>query len=252
MKVQGFRASFGGFSRVDLVFVCGTLALIFLCTTVKVFSTGDPLLLPVSSRERAKRIVCLANLRELAGGYHRWASEHEDLNPMHVPPEEGGIRGHLLGPNVYFQYATLSNHLQTARILACPADTNTTRVAKDFSTNPDGGLQHPGYRNNAVSYFVGLHAFFYEPRSILSADHNVQMSTTAGGCGPAQTQAARTLEPRNSSVRWLENVHGFEGNLLFNDGSADETTSIQLRAALLRAPDDVFGGSRDLHLFPAK
>jgi prepilin-type processing-associated H-X9-DG protein len=250
MKLRPARASVAGFSRTDLFATLGILGLMFLCTTVSVFSTGDPLLLPASSRERAKRIVCLANLRELATGYHRWATDHEDRNPMHVDVIEGGIRGHSSAPNVWFQYATLSNELATARILACPSDTNTTRVAENFSSSPNGGLLHPGYRNNAISYFVGLHAFLYEPRSILSADHNVQMPSTATACGPAATSAARSLVAVDTNVRWLENVHGFEGNLLFYDGSAEETTSPQLRAALLRPFPN--SASSSTHIFPVK
>jgi len=252
MKFRTSKAFIAGFSRTDLTFTLGTLGLIFLCTTASVFSTGDSLLLAPNARERAKRMVCLANLRELGNGFQRWAAEHEDRNPMHVPVAEGGVRGHVLAPNVWFQYAALSNELASARILVCPSDTNIMRVAKDFSANIDGGLMYPAYRNNAVSYFVGLHGFFYEPQSILAGDPNVLLNPQSTGCSyVALSGPVRALDPRsNPPAAWLGNVHGFEGNLLFNDGSAQETTSAQLREILLRPwPDDV---SPVAHIFTAR
>ena len=192
------------------------------------------------SRARADTLVCQANLAEIGRGYQLWAGDHEDQNPWFINASEGGLRQHLLAANSYMQFSCISNGVSSPKIFVCPADTNTTRRAKDFSTNPDGGFMHPAYRNNAVSYMVSFHALRYMPRSVLCGDRNIEPVEIVN-CAYV-TFPCRNVRAQGASAgsQWGQSIHDSKGNLLFNDGSVEETTTAQLRAAVT-SNDDVAG-----------
>jgi len=182
-------------------------------------------------RERSNRIVCLANLRQIGQAFQLWASDHGDQNPPFVRTNAGGIYGVPLANNCWYQFAWVSNELATPRVLVCPSDTNTTHVAQDFSSDPDGGFLNSAYRNNALSYLLSLHAVFYSP-SILSGDRNIQPTTSGDSCAYSGLSAVLSLQRRLPIAEWNNDVHGSTGNLLFNDGSAQESSITDLRNAL--------------------
>ncbi len=215
------------FTRLELLAVAGALLLLTLVA----------LPLAGNTRTRSDRIVCLANLRQIGRAYQLWASEHGDRNPFLVNTNEGGIFGVTLANNAWYHYAWISNELVTPRVLVCPSDTGAVRVATDFSSERTGGFVNPAYRNNAASYFVGLHAFFYYPRSILGGDRNVVPTYRNTSCGTAGLSLTQFLGgPPSYYVSWTNIIHGPSGNLLFNDGSAQESSRQDLQQAL-RAPD---------------
>ena len=242
MKVRGGIGSCKAFTRIDLVVI------------VLVACLGAALANPLftsHSRARADSIVCQANLAQIGRAYQLWGNDHDDLVPYLVSAQNGGLRQHPLAANIYIQFAWVSNGLMTPKVLVCPADTNTTRRAKDFSTNPDGGFMHPGYRNNAVSYMLSFHAGRHFPRSILSADSNID-GTSIEGCSFSGFPIPRVSSSPVSGSGWNDAVHGRKGNLVFMDGSVTETSTTELRAAL-GPPDDApgaAGGGRIHALFP--
>jgi hypothetical protein len=215
------------FNRLELLALISTFFLLMLVSVP----------LGANVRTRTDRLVCEANLGKLGHAYHLWASEHGDQNPFLVGTNDGGIFGVPLANNIWFQYAWISNELVNPGVLACPSDRGTTRVASDFSNKADGGFLNPTYRNNAVSYFLGLHSFFYSPRSILSGDRNVGGTVLNIPC----TRAGLPFTVRFGGVGgvgnppfavWTNSIHGLTGNLLFNDGSVQETSSMDLGSAL--------------------
>lgn len=230
------------FSRIDLI------ALIFVvCLAAAV---ANPLFTS-HSRARSDILVCQDNLAQIGRAYQLWANDHEDRHPFLVATNEGGLRLHPLSPNPYIQFAWVSNGLSSPKVFVCPADTNIIRVAKDFSASPDGGFMHPAYRNNAVGYFLSFHAQFHWPRSILSGDRNID-ETPLQGCSlaPFMLRAIYGFPQGNAGSRWNDEIHGGKGNLLLNDGSAEETSTAQLRATALGS-DDTPGGPGTIHaLFP--
>lgn len=228
------------FTRIDLVVV---LFIIFLVGCV----LANPVIFP-SPRNRQDSLVCVANLAQVGRAYQLWAADHGDRNPFLVSSNEGGLRAVYLANNSWYQFAWISNQLGSPKVLVCPADTNTTRVAKDFSGRPDGGFIHPGYRNNAVSYMIGMHAQFYIPRSILGGDRNITGAQPSGGCSYAMLGALHALGQPPYSNSWGSDIHGQKGQLLFNDGSVEETGARALHDALFER-DDFFPLSTHV-LFP--
>ena len=203
------------------------------------------------SRARSDTLVCQANLSAIGRAYEIWGIDHDSWPPFMVPQAEGGLRQHQLAANAYIQFSILSNGLSSPKVLVCPADTNTVRRAKDFSINPDGGLMNPGYANNAVSYMVSFHAQRYMPRSIISGDRNIEPRNTAT-CSYAAFPCQAVNQGPSGASKWGDNIHGGKGNLVFTDGSAEETSTAQLRAAVATT-DDVpgdIGGT--IHVLPPK
>jgi hypothetical protein len=237
MKVRGCiwgLPSAEAFTRVDFV---ALMFVLFLAGAV-----ASPLF---SSRSRAQSdtLVCQANLGEIGRAYQLWAGDHDDRNPFLVESSEGGLRRHPLAPNSYIQFSIISNGVSSPKVFVCPADTNTTRRAKDFSARADGGFMHPAYRNNAISYLVSFHALRYMPRAILSGDRNIEPFQVQGCSYALFSSQAVQAQSTNSGSLWAQSIHWSRGNLLFNDGSVEETATPQLRANVISNDDDGVTGT---------
>src|ERR1051325_4719118 len=221
----------GAFTRVELLTSLAILALLALVVS------------PLAARQRtlstrSENLVCQANLRAIGRAYQLWASDHNDTNPFMVETNEGGIKGLAAANNIWFQFAWISNELRTPKILVCPADTNTLRVARDFSSRSDGGFLNPVYRNNAVTYFLGLHTFRDNPRSILGGDPNVTPTSVGGACSYSGLTSIISLAANPPTTFWTNALHGLEGNILFNDTSVQTTSGGDLSNILLSSSTD--------------
>ena len=236
---QIFRQATGqrsdvAFTRVELLIVSATLALLVLIS------------LPLAARQqsvstRSEQLVCMANLRHIGRAYQLWASDHDDQNPYLLDPNQGGIRGVAVANNIWYQFAWLSNELATPKVLVCPSDTNILRIARDFSFSADGGFLNPAYRNNAVSYFLSLHAFRDNPHAILAGDRNLQASSTGGACSYSGLSSVSTLQAFGglpSNALWSNSLHGVQGNVLFNDRDVRTTSSIEMWNAVAGTSTD--------------
>ena len=225
---ESFRRGSGhcsavAFTKVELLIVSATLVLLSLLS------------FPLGARQqttstRSEQLVCMANLRHIGRAYQLWASDHDDQNPYLLDPNQGGIRGVAVANNIWYQFAWLSNELATPKVLVCPSDTNILRIARDFSFSADGGFLNPAYRNNAVSYFLSLHAFRDNPHAILAGDRNLQASSTGGACSYSGLSSVSTLQGFGiaSTALWSNALHGLQGNVLFNDRDVQTTSSVEL------------------------
>src|SRR5439155_14922792 len=117
---------------------------------------------------------------------------------------------------------------------------------------PDGGFLHANYRNNAVSYWVGLDAgaghsatsdnvpeFDVQQQAAICGDRNIDndgpstcSALTAGG-------VARQVKPRDATTKckWLNDIHGVVGNLGLVDGSAQAVNTRDL-IEIMKVSDD--------------
>jgi type II secretory pathway pseudopilin PulG len=220
----------GAFTRVELLTSLVILALLALVVS------------PLTARQRtlstrSENLVCQANLRAIGRAYQLWASDHNDTNPFMVETSEGGIKGLAPANNIWFQFAWISNELRTPKILVCPSDTNTLRVARDFSSRSDGGFLNPAYRNNAVTYFLGFHTFRDNPRSILCGDPNVTPTSVGGACSYSGLSSIISLGSFPPPL-WTNALHGLEGNILFNDTSVQTTSGTDLSMILSSSSTD--------------
>ena len=202
------------FTRMDLLAVLMTLALI----TALAF----PLL--ANTRPRSDRVTCLNNLRQFGLGFRIYANAHGDQMPWALPNTDGGLRyrtGQYSALNPYVNFYWISNELGNPRILACPADVGK-RVANDWRQ-----FDSAAWRNNALSYFASMHADEKNPKSLLAGDRNLG-NIPSTSC--LLVAVARSLSDSPTMI-WTNGIHAAQGNLLFSDGRARQTTSAGLRQA---------------------
>ena len=221
------NARLSGFSRVDLLALMASLALLALIVIPSLAETGS----------RSERFVCLNNLGQIGRAYQMWANDHGDRFPFPVSTNEGGLYQHPLGANVYFQFLILSNELRDPSVLACPSDL-ITRRARDFSSAP-GGLLNGALKNNAVSYFV-THPFDGLESRLLAGDRNLEGFGGASGC----SLFLSALRLQVQYAAWRDSIHMSSGNLLYQSGAVEQTGNTTLQTALRPNPWDI----RDLHL----
>ena len=215
------------FTRLDLLASLAAAAL-FVAIIVPALA---------NSNRSSDRVACLSNLRRIGVAYTHFGLEHNDLAPWHVSSRDGGnadyaggIPGLVLINQIYVQFSVLSNFLDSPRYLADPGDPDPDlKIARFWNQHPNGGLYHLAYRNRAISYFIGLSGSFRTPRHILAGDRNV---ATEGNASGACANIDPTTRIRADSASWTNNIHGFSGNLLFFDGSVEQTTTPRLREAL--------------------
>jgi len=195
------------FTRFELFATVAALAL--------VAAAALPLL-AVTARD-TERFVCASNFRHLGRATFQWATEHGDRVPWRTPPSEGGTMSGLRLAVAWAEWGVMSNEIARPEVFACPADTGV-RVARAFDGSPGGGFFNPGFRANALSYIVALHAATDYGNALLSSDRNIaqagQVTCSTGVTG------AEYLSPQAANT-WTNAIHGLTGNVLTIDGRVE-------------------------------
>ena len=208
MKPQSFPRRTGAFTLLELLCVIAIIGIL------------AALLMPalVLAKERAKRMVCLNNEREMGVGFHLFLQDHNSKFPMQVPVSEGGTedyvqKGLKLGGQFDFSYQlfqVLSNESVPPQELVCPTDTRT--AARNMER----------LRNANLSYFCGVQADYNRPMSILAGNRNVTKQTY-------NLPSIEELAP-GSRLYWTKVMHRYKGDVLFADGHVDEWNQLLLAA----------------------
>ncbi len=216
------RQNCRAFSRIELLSICAALGLLALLVA--------PTL--AANKTDSERLLCFNNLRLIGRAVHMWGGDHEQQTPWRTPVADGGLlpaSGARPG-NAFFEFAFLSNQLVTPKILACPSDAGVRRAA-DFVEF--GAL---GYRNNAVSYVLGLESVGNSANSWVSGDRNLGGVPGGSGCSSRVNNVNGIISPLNNSpnIAWTNGVvHSEFGHILLMDGSVEFTSTPRLRALFL-------------------
>jgi hypothetical protein len=212
------------FSRVDLLLCLFSVTLLFLMAAS----------LFASNKSDSQRVICFNNLRQIGRAFHVWGNDRNDYLPWQVisqQPPEGGVQGQPLSGNVWWQFSWISNQLGSPKLLTCPADAGTTKVASEWSTTAMGGFLNPAYRNNSVSYPLFLHAQPNAPASLLSGDRNFRVDNLNMACSFVPLHSCFGLQPGGRGA-WTNAIHGLNGHLLFMEGSVRFTSSTEFQKAV--------------------
>jgi prepilin-type N-terminal cleavage/methylation domain-containing protein len=205
----------------------GAFTLVEMLVVIAIIAILAALLLPTlgQAKAKARRIQCVANLKQIGVGFHSFLYDHESRLPMQVPTNSGGTleftrASYLAGSEFYFQFRhfqALSNELVTPRLLVCPTD---------FARSPAADFADLDNRN--ISYFVGANADYSRPNSILAGDRNVTNAE----------YGSRTLLRLDAyhALDWTRELHAYKGNVLFADARVERLGGEPLTVANSGAP----------------
>jgi hypothetical protein len=188
----------------------------------------------------------------VGGAVRQWSGNHFEEPPWLTLVSDGGTRPDTGGKAgaAWVEYLSLSNELVAPRVLACPADTRV-KIASEWSAGPNA-LLNAAFRQQAISYLMGLHANAIRPTALVAADFNIWLSGPEG-CGPAAVNNASSIRtivgsPPPNAIRWTNGPHLSAGHLLVVDGSVMFLNS----AGLTRTISTVNSGpTGNTHVLPA-
>lgn len=168
------------------------------------------------ARQRAFRISCTSNLKQIGLAVKTWSLDHQGRFPWQVLTNQASEKKPVVATVVSRQFLMMSNELATPYILRCPADTQRD-AAKGF-----GKLG-----NTNVSYFLGLDAEDSTPQMFLAGDRNLTN-------GLAVTNRVLFLAT-NLQAGWTHELHSSSGNIGLADGSVSQFITARLREAVTNA-----------------
>jgi hypothetical protein len=161
---------------------------------------------------KSPRIQCVNNLRQDGLSFRVWESDNGDKYPMQISKTNGGTMEFITGPNTFRHFQTMSNELNTPKVLFCPADSKI--LAANFQM----------FNNSNLSYFIGVDANVTNGMMMLMGDRNITNGT------PIRNGLLELTTNRPAS--WTKEIHNNVGNLLLTDGSVIQTSTETLRRAI--------------------
>jgi hypothetical protein len=228
------------FTKTDLLgIIVAVVALVWFgyLGLLRLNMTGDKL-------ARASRVKCLTNLKQIGLAYRIYAADHEGRFPSHAV-----MVSDRATVAVWQHYLPLSNQLNTAKILMCPADRKRMEyLAEDFGEGTNG-LAWLSHRNLSISYFVGVQATPGTSSAILAGDRNLSSSKDTLLSSAPDNRPVRVSGKAYWSAGPDTYLHGAAGNVVLADGSTIEASQSKLRKALAAA-EKAHGTNASLFLFP--
>jgi len=166
------------------------------------------------AKERAKRINCVSNLKQVDTSFRIWKQDNNNQYPMSVSVTNGGGMELIAMGNVSGCLQVMSNELSTPIILICPADMEhipATNFQSDFNNS------HINYFVNADATATGTY-----PGEVMLGDDN--LATNGIPVKPGLLEFST-----NTLISWTAARHRSAGNIALVDGSVAEISSSGLQ-----------------------
>jgi len=251
--------------------------LIELLVVIAIIAILASMLLPAlaKAKQKAQRISCVNNEKQLGVAYRLWAGDNGDLVPAQQVNAlngwkdianitgSGGAGPSAGSPNagLWTNYSTMQNELgQSPKVVTCPSDDVTAAIS--FAYGP--------FNNGTLSYFDGVGANDIYPQSVAGGDKNIggtangQPDSNYGYAGPtAQTLNGSDVAvlvgnntitypgtvqtggqtTQTGEICWSLKLHSAgntagAGNILLGDGSSQQVSSGALRTTWLKNASD--------------
>ena len=142
------------------------------------------MLLPAlaKAKQKAQRIACVNNLKQIGIATRIYATDNQDRFPWQVSQAEGGTAEiaqpqsdtdalldsdgkPIFDANAWRHFQALSNELSNPKVLRCPRDGSRTQANTFQSTPPKGaGRNVIPFDKNSVSYWLRTDPEVYEAR----------------------------------------------------------------------------------------
>jgi len=164
----------------------------------------------IVSRERATRLNCVDQLKELGLATRMWSNEHDKSFAWQVSTNDRGSLEFAGSTNVRQLLVPMSAHLKSPRILACPSDKART-PAYSMAT----------LSNTNISYFLGLDVSEDHPEMLLFGDRNMECAGKANN--------GVVVVASETPVTWGREMHNRAGNIGLVDGSVQQMTDAGLQ-----------------------